>query len=183
MTPAERARIAAAYNCTVPETVTVTHCPRGASGETPLRWDGHKLVLVTGSRTWNDIHKARLWSSRRRHDPVVAERRARLRDLVEAGRTMREIRAALGISFKLIYNDLKALGVPCKMVARETGPTLCLSDARAAAWHDLHDRILAAPPGLSYSALARHVGTTRNTVKQHLLWAQELGEIDAFAAE
>jgi hypothetical protein len=111
-----RDEIARRYGVTVPPDLAVTVVPRGVSGRTTPVWDpktGH--LVSTDGGSWRDV-KRRVSAKQAKFARVetrqTVDRHAQLQALFASGvTTVPDLAAALAVSGKTVYRDLRILGL------------------------------------------------------------------------
>lgn len=121
----ERKRIAQAYGAAVPPTAQVVRVPVGASGLPQMIWRptgpmGGQIVYADGGknmlRRQSDMAYKRVTMARPQVKAAQA-RRAKLKELIEAGAPRDAILAQVGYSeIHVFYDDLKKLGLTASAV-------------------------------------------------------------------
>ncbi|ATI41923.1 hypothetical protein CBW24_07850 [Pacificitalea manganoxidans] len=111
LTPEERALIDAAV-----AKGKVTQVAPGTTGYPPLVWCPHRNVLIYDNPADAQRRQAL-------ENPEVRERRAKLREMVEAGASREEMRKTLRISADLLKRDARLLGLELPEPANgQSGP-------------------------------------------------------------
>lgn len=164
ITPEERKMIDAALK----RGVKVKRIPPGVSSY-QMQWDEEKGGLryvdpeqaaAMRSTTWMNGNR-----KQRRLSPEVAERRIKVRDKMDAGKTAREISTDLGVPISTIYQDAQKIGrkfsevEPPKVATSKNDPVV--SEARA-----LVEKVF--DPSKTVADIAEKTGLPVRTVRDHL---------------